>query len=91
MQVEGDAVSLPLSRESSMGEMFAHPIAGPIIQGALGHMTADVEGAASIMPEGVDMMKMLESFPVGRIGMLAGEDFTPEMLDELIETANAGA
>ena len=27
--VEGDAVVRPLSRESSMGEVFAHPIAGP--------------------------------------------------------------
>ena len=54
-------------------------------------MRADVDGAASIMPEGVDMMKMLESFPIGRIGMIAGDGFTPEMLDQLLERANAGA
>ena len=37
------------------------------------------------------MLRMMESFPVGRIGMMAGEDFSAEQVDQLIETANAGA
>ena len=65
---------VPLSRESSMGEVFAHPIAGPVVQQAMAAMTAMAEGAVSIMPEDVDMMKMMDSFPLGRIGMIAGDD-----------------
>lgn len=87
--VEGDAVSLPLTRESSLGEVFAHPVAGPIVQAALTQMMSTMDGAASIMPEGVDMMRMMNSFPIGRIGMMAGEDFSPEMIDQLLAMANA--
>ena len=89
--LEGDAFSLPLSRESSLAEVIAHPIAGPIVQGAMARMTETLDGASSIMPEGVDMMKMMGSFPVGRIGMMAFEDFSAEQVDQLIEMANAGA
>ncbi len=35
------------------------------------------------------MMRMMDSFPLGRIGMIAGDDLTPEMIDQLIATANA--
>jgi beta-glucosidase len=89
VEVEGDVVSLPLTRESSMGEVFAHPIAGPIVQQAMAAMTAMAEGAVFIMPEDVDMMKMMDSFPLGRIGMIAGKDLSPEMIDQLIAMANA--
>lgn len=89
VEVEGDVVSLPLTRESSMGEVFAHPIAGPIVQQAMAAMTAMAEGAVSIMPEDVDMMKMMDSFPLGRIGMIAGKDLSPEMIDQLLAMANA--
>ena len=72
-----------------MGEVFAHPIAGPVVQQAMAAMTAMAEGAVSIMPEDVDMMKMMDSFPLGRIGMIAGDDLSPEMIDQLIAMANA--
>ncbi|WP_349425303.1 glycoside hydrolase family 3 C-terminal domain-containing protein [Microbacterium sp. LWS13-1.2] len=94
--VDGDAFTLPLSRTSSMGEVLAHPIAGPIVQAAMAQMLGGVsDSAASIMPEGVDMSKMMESFPVGRIGMMGalagdGEGVGPEMIDGLIAMANAG-
>ncbi|SFS13833.1 beta-glucosidase [Microbacterium sp. cf046] len=89
IEVEGDAVSLPLTRESSMGEVLAHPVAGPIVQHAMAGMADMLDGAVSIMPEGVDMMKMMDSFPIGRIGMMAGEGFSPEMVDQLLAMANA--
>ncbi|WP_137845486.1 glycoside hydrolase family 3 C-terminal domain-containing protein [Microbacterium sp. 2FI] len=87
--VEGDAVATPLSRESSLAEVFAHPVAGPIVQGAMAQMMSTMDGAASIMPEGVDMMAMMGSFPIGRIGMIAGPDFSAEQIDQLIAMANA--
>ena len=94
--VEGDAFTLPLSRTSSLGEVFRHPIAGPVVQAAMAQMMGGVgDSAASIMPEGVDMSKMMESFPIGRIGMMAGlagdgAGVSPEMIDGLIAMANAG-
>ena len=71
MAVEGDAFTLPLSRTSSIGEVLRHPVAGPIVQAAIAQMMGGLDqSVASIMPEGVDMSKMMESFPIGRIGMM---------------------
>ena len=87
--VEGDELRLPLTRDSSLAEVLAHPVAGPMLQGALAGMADMMEGAASIMPEGVSMERMMGSFPIGRIGMMAGEGVTPEMIDGLLAAANA--
>ena len=86
----GDEVAVPLSRESSMGEVMAHPVAGPIIQAAIAQMIQGMEGVADIMPEGVDPTAMMASFPFGRISMMAGDAASPEMIDGLIAMANAG-
>ncbi|WP_312178437.1 glycoside hydrolase family 3 C-terminal domain-containing protein [Arthrobacter sp.] len=88
VEVDGDSLRMPLTRESSLAEVFAHPVAGPIMQQAMAQMAATMEGAASILPEGVEMEKMMGSFPIGRIGMLAGEDFSPEQVDGLLAMAN---
>ncbi len=87
--VAGDEVRLPLTRESSLAEVMAHPVAGPMVQQALAGMSQMLEGASAIMPEGVSMDKMMGSFPIGRIGMMAGGSVTPEMIDGLLATANA--
>ncbi|KAF2418557.1 glycoside hydrolase family 3 C-terminal domain-containing protein [Microbacterium sp. B35-30] len=94
--VTGDEFTLPLSRTSSMGEVLHHPVAGPIVQAAIAQMMGGLDqSAASIMPEGVDMSKMMESFPIGRIGMMGalgggdGAGTSPEMIDGLIAMANA--
>lgn len=90
-EITGDAVVLPLSRESSLGEVFAHPVAGPIVQQALAQMGAAADGLDSVMPEGVSMQKMMESFPLGRVSMIAGDAASPEMIDGLIAMANASS
>ena len=41
------------------------------------------------MPEGVSMERMMASFPIGRIGMMAGGQVTDEMIDGLLAAANA--
>ena len=85
--VEGDALLLPLTRESSLAEVFAHPVAGPIVQGMMAQLT-DVVGGDDAAG-GMDMQKMLASFPIGRIGMIAGEAGSPEVIDQLLAMANA--
>lgn len=87
--VDGDEVRLPLTRESSLGEVLAHPVAGPMVQGALAGMSELFDGASSIMPEGVSMERMMASFPIGRVGMMSGGQVTPEMIDGLLAAANA--
>ncbi|MFP3465320.1 glycoside hydrolase family 3 C-terminal domain-containing protein [Leifsonia sp. SIMBA_070] len=87
--VAGDELRLPLTRESSLGEVLAHPVAGPMVQAAMAGMAQMLEGASAIMPEGVSMERMMASFPIGRIGMMAGGQVTPEMIDGLIAAANA--
>jgi beta-glucosidase len=91
VQVDGDQVTVPLSRASSIGEVMADPVAGPMLHSAIASMMQGVGGAASIMPEGVDISRMLGSFPIGRIGMFAaGNDIgvDPAMIDALIEAGN---
>lgn len=87
--VDGDQVRLPLTRESSLGEVLAHPVAGPMVQGALAGMSELFDGASSIMPEGVSMERMMASFPIGRVGMMSGGQVTPDMIDGLLAAANA--
>ncbi len=43
------------------------------------------------MPEGVDMTKMMDSFPLGRVSVMAGDAASPEMIEGLIAMANAGS
>lgn len=87
--VEADAVTVPLNRNSSLGEVLAHPVAGPVVQAAMAQMMAGLEGIESVMPEGVSMDKMMMSFPIGRMSMMGGDQVSPEMIDGLIAMANA--
>ncbi len=93
VRIDGDPVVLPLSRTSSIGEVMAHPVVGPMVQAAIAQMMGAMDGVADIMPEGVDASKMMESFPIGRAGMFALGDsngaINPEMIDGLIAMANA--
>ncbi|MBV2155053.1 glycoside hydrolase family 3 C-terminal domain-containing protein [Kitasatospora sp. SUK 42] len=102
VEVAGDRLVLPLSRTSTLGEALRHPVAGPVLQTALDQMLGSADAAASVMPEGVDFSKMLESFPIGRLGMLAalgdgdgdggeggGGGDVADRIDGLIAIANA--
>ncbi len=92
IEVVGDEVALPLSRASSIGEVLAHPVTGPILQSAMAAMMSDAGDAAAIMPEGVDLTRMIDSFPIGRVGMFAAGgdvEFDPGMIDALIALGTA--
>ncbi|WP_197739753.1 glycoside hydrolase family 3 C-terminal domain-containing protein [Mycolicibacterium sp. P1-18] len=83
VEVTGDQVALPLSRSSSIGEVMADPVAGPILQAAVAEMMGGAPDAAGFVPDGVDLQKMLDSFPIGRVGMFAA-DVDPGMIDALL-------
>ena len=90
--VAGDDFSMPLTRESSLAEVFAHPVAGPLVQGMMAQMTETV-GSTDMRGEGddgdMDMEKMMASFPIGRVAMIAGDAASPEVIDQLLAAANA--
>lgn len=87
--VDGDDVVIPLSRSSTIGEVMAHPVAGPMVQAAFAAKEGEMRDAAAIMPEGVGISRMLESFPIGKVGMF-GVDVDLAMIDALLAAANAG-
>ncbi|MEV4736284.1 MULTISPECIES: glycoside hydrolase family 3 C-terminal domain-containing protein [unclassified Microbacterium] len=94
-EVEGDVVSLPLTLASSIGDVVAHPIAGPIVMQALGDLMGGLteadSSAASMMPNDEAMQKMMASFPIGRLLGFPGVDVTHEQIEQLLAGANAGA
>ncbi|KMO81135.1 glycoside hydrolase family 3 C-terminal domain-containing protein [Mycolicibacterium chlorophenolicum] len=94
VDVAGDDVSLPLTRMSSIGEVMAHPVAGPALAEAMASAMPDGGGSAGIMPEGVDIARMLEGIPIGRAGVFAaaaGAEVDPAMIDALLGTAERPA
>ncbi|WP_425003221.1 glycoside hydrolase family 3 C-terminal domain-containing protein [Mycolicibacterium sp. S3B2] len=89
--VDGDDPDIPLSPMSSLAEVFAHPVAGPIVASAFADQMASLAGGDGLMPEGVDMSRMLDSLPIGKVGMLAsaaGVEIDPAMISELLDRAN---
>ncbi len=77
--VEGDPLGLPLTMESSVGELMTDPVAGPIVQQTLAALVGDDE----------DLVKAMASFPIGRLAGFPGLPVTPEQLEGLIARANA--
>lgn len=94
VDVDGDVVSLPLTMESSIGDVMAHPVAGPIVMGALGGFLGELNGAdssaASMMPNDEAMEKMMASFPIGRLIGFPGIEVTHDQVEQLLAGANAG-
>ncbi|NVN49848.1 beta-glucosidase [Mycolicibacterium hippocampi] len=89
VEVTGDDVAVPLTRQSSIGDVLAHPVGGPMLQAAMASMMADASGAAGAMAEDTDLARMVESFPIGRVAMFAaasGVDQTA--IDALLAAAN---
>ncbi|MCR8693753.1 glycoside hydrolase family 3 C-terminal domain-containing protein [Rhodococcus pyridinivorans] len=80
VDVKGDAVRVPLTMESSLGELFQNPEAAEIVLQAFGSMGGDV---------GIDesVLKMAASMPLGRLaGFAPGVE--PEQIQQLLDAAN---
>lgn len=93
VEISGDAVHQELTMNSSVGDLMTHPIAGPIVQQALGGLMGGLGGdaaAASIMPNDEAMQKMMASFPIGRLAGFPGLPVDFAQIEQLIAAANAG-
>ncbi|MFF2370460.1 glycoside hydrolase family 3 C-terminal domain-containing protein [Agromyces sp. NPDC058110] len=85
VDVEGDAVRVPLSMDSSIGELIAHPVAGPIVMQAFSGGDGGVGGALMADPA---MFKMMASFPIGRLASFPGMPVSMEQVEQLIAASN---
>ena len=93
VEISGDAVHQELTMNSSVGDLMTHPIAGPIVQQALGGLMGGLGGdaaAAWIMPNDEAMQKMMASFPIGRLAGFPGLPVDFAQIEQLIAAANAG-
>ncbi|WP_067137212.1 glycoside hydrolase family 3 C-terminal domain-containing protein [Microtetraspora malaysiensis] len=84
--VTGDDVRLPLTMDSSIGELLAHPVAGPIVRQAMSGMNG---AGASTMANDEGLRKILGSFPIGRLTAFPGAPVSREQIEGLIAIANA--
>ncbi|QXU54987.1 glycoside hydrolase family 3 C-terminal domain-containing protein [Rhodococcus sp. LW-XY12] len=80
VDVTGDAVRIPLTMESSLGELFQNPAAAEIVLQAFGSLGGEV---------GVDesVLKMAASMPLGRLaGFAPGVE--SEQIQQLLDVVN---
>lgn len=87
--VEGDTVRLPLTMESSIGDLMGDPVAGPIVAQALGGLFGGDPAMAAVADD-EGMAKMMASFPIGRLVGFPGIPVTWEQIEQLLQAANAG-
>jgi beta-glucosidase len=73
--LEGDDVTVPVTADTPIAEALGHPTIGPAVREALGTFLGG---------EGDDMLKVVGSFPIGRIASFPGVDVPPEQLDEIL-------
>ncbi|WP_280396571.1 glycoside hydrolase family 3 C-terminal domain-containing protein [Nocardia carnea] len=85
----GDQVMVPLTRESSLAEVMAHPVAGPELGERLRPLLGDSGSAGADL--GIDMVQMVGSIPIGRLALTFGGLMTAAQLDDFLDRANNGS
>ena len=73
--IDGDDVSVPVTADTPIAEALQHPEIGPAVRAAL---------SAFLGGEGEDLLKVVGSFPIGRIASFPGVDVSPDQLDEIL-------
>lgn len=81
VSLHGNEPVVPLSFESTIGEMLANPVAGPKLREAL---QAPQFGAGGDN----EMMDLMAGFPIGRLVNFPGAPATREQIEQLIVAAN---
>jgi beta-glucosidase len=85
--VDGDRVVIPLSLNSTLGELMADPVAAPLVMQGLAQLMGGGDDAG--LNADPEMLMMMSSFPIGRFASFAGPDFDPVQIEQLIAAANA--
>ena len=66
---------MPVTADTPVAEALEDPVRGPALRQALGRFLGG---------EGDDLLKVVGSFPIGRIASFPGVDITPDQLDALL-------
>lgn len=92
VEVSGDSAALPLSLDSSLGEVLEHPIAGPVFGNMLKATVGQMVGGDGSAMEGlgIDGMAMMLSIPVSRMLAMAPMPIDPAFVTGILEGANRG-
>ena len=83
--VQGDVVTVPVTGETTLGELMADPEQAALIA----PMFAAVGGGDSSQTLGMDMARMMASIPLERLAGFGGGGMDRAALDQLIQAANA--
>lgn len=89
LELEGDTDRPdPLSLDSTVGEWFGHPTVGPaLMQAMMANATPEQVAAAE---DNGNMLKMVESMPMGQFARFPGVEIPEETLDQLVSLSLAG-
>lgn len=82
----GDEIRAPFTRESTLGEILADPVAAPIALEALSDAAPAGTDSTAL---GTDLLRMLASIPIERMVGFSGGRVTRDELDELLTTINS--
>jgi len=89
LELEGDTDRPePLSLDSTVGEWFGHPTVGPALMHAM-MANATPEQLAAADDNG-NMLKMVESMPMGQFARFPGVEIPDEALEQLVALSLAG-
>ena len=86
--VAGDALAVPLTLESTLAEVMAHPSTDPALADLLGQVYGGA-GSGGDNGIGVDLLRFMASIPVGRLATASGDEAQDGQLRALIRTAIA--
>ena len=86
VDVVGDAPRIPLTLESTLAEVLADPVAGPLVaEGFSGVLPLGGDGHDTL---GVDMFELISSVPIGRMVSFTVGRVTREQLEQVLRFAN---
>jgi beta-glucosidase len=86
--VAGD-VAPPLTLDSTLGEVLADPVAGPILVRRMADGGLSGSGVSSGNGLGTDMARMMMSIPLSRIVSFSGGHVSRDQLRDLLSEANS--
>ncbi|MDT0201928.1 glycoside hydrolase family 3 C-terminal domain-containing protein [Nocardioides sp. AE5] len=85
MAIQAEPIAEPLHLESTVAEVLANPVAGPLVAAGL----AEFEGASGEVEDVEGMAQMMLQFPIGRVVKMSGGMVAAEDVMALLEAANA--
>ncbi|SEB69730.1 beta-glucosidase [Paramicrobacterium humi] len=85
VEVGGDELRLPLTTDSSLAEIMADPVAGPMLQQ---HVVSMLGEDAAALAGDEELLKMMGSLPIGRMVSFS-PDVDPQQIQQFLDAVNA--